>query len=57
MLSAPFGGRSSVVEHWIVAPRVAGSNPVVHPNKEVRASGLTTKHAKEAFGLRSEEHP
>ncbi len=25
------GGRSSVVEHWIVAPVVAGSIPVAHP--------------------------
>jgi hypothetical protein len=26
-----FGGCSSVVEHWIVAPVVAGSIPVIHP--------------------------
>jgi hypothetical protein len=25
------GGCSSVVEHWIVAPVVAGSIPVIHP--------------------------
>jgi hypothetical protein len=25
------GGCSSVVEHWIVAPVVAGSSPVSHP--------------------------
>ncbi len=25
------GGYSSAVEHWIVVPVVAGSNPVIHP--------------------------
>lgn len=29
----PHGGCSSVVEHWIVAPVVAGSIPVSHPDK------------------------
>jgi hypothetical protein len=30
---AAFSGESSSVwiEHWIVVPRVAGSNPVFHP--------------------------
>lgn len=26
-----YGGRSSMVEHWVVVPVVAGSNPVAHP--------------------------
>ena len=36
------GACSSVVEHWIVVPVVAGSNPVTHPNLPRAASeGLT----------------
>jgi hypothetical protein len=27
------GGRSSAAEHWVVAPGVAGSNPVAHPHE------------------------
>lgn len=31
--SNKYGGYSSVgLEHWIVVPEVAGSNPVIHPN-------------------------
>src|SRR5512133_2494789 len=30
---SPNGGCSSVVEHWIVAPVVAGSIPVTHPKR------------------------
>ena len=33
------GGCSSVVEHWIVIPGVAGSSPVIHPMETLRFGG------------------
>lgn len=44
--NCPYGGYSSVVEHWIVAPVVAGSIPVTHP-KVVKSS-----HQGPAVGIR-----
>src|SRR5690606_23817670 len=32
-VTSGYGGCSSVVEHWIVAPVVAGSIPVTHPKR------------------------
>ena len=32
----PYGGYSSMVEHWTVAPSVAGSNPVTHPASAIK---------------------
>jgi hypothetical protein len=37
------GGCSSVVEHRIVAPGVAGSNPVTHPARLPLEEGIDSK--------------
>ena len=35
-------GVAQLVEHWVVAPAVAGSNPVTHPIKAYSIRGFST---------------
>ncbi len=37
-------GVAQLVESWIVAPVVAGSNPVAHPTDSSYNNGLLNKH-------------
>ena len=36
-------GVAQLVEHWVVAPAVAGSNPVTHPKMKSRGFGAFPK--------------
>ncbi len=41
---------AQLVEHWIVAPGVAGSNPVGHPIEKAEESAATTDSHAPDFG-------
>jgi hypothetical protein len=36
---------AQLVEHWVVAPAVAGSSPVVHPSLAGGCGGMADAHA------------
>ena len=51
-VSAWDGGYSSAVERRTVAPKVAGSNPVTHPNLRSRSHAKVARHSPQGDGGR-----